>query len=488
MTNRPNIVLIMSDQHRASVCGYAGDPHARTPNLDRLANEGVAFDNAYCPCPLCVPSRQAFMTGLSTQSLEVWSLSDAPRGDLVTWPEMLETVGYETVIAGRMHLCWADKKIGFRRRLCGDARSWVSSHCRSLWDGGKRSGELESIYQDRFAQVFFETTILDDPDAMVCADDSVNDHAFGYLEEVAARSDSPPFALCVGYVHPHPPMRSPRRLYDHFKDMPVKVEPFEEAGHPPFYHEMGSRLGRDVIQDEETVTKSTRAYYAMTEGVDERVGRLINQLERLDLLANTVVIYTSDHGEMLGERGWWGKRCLYDGSAKVPLLIRDFRDFREPAAGRRCSVPVSLIDLFPTLLALGEAQPWREAEGDDLTPLLDGSGDERFKGRAVFSEFAEIGLNEPTAMVRVENHKLIAARNFQPVLFQLKDDPEERGNLYGNPDVKEIQEKLETELRRRWDPERTRRKVLSNQWRTEIHDLSNRLSNGFVEPEEALNS
>jgi choline-sulfatase len=124
---RPNILVIMSDQHTPDVLGAYGNADVRTPNLDRLAAAGIAFRNAYCNNPICVASRMSFLTGQTTQQIEVWSLSDGLRSDELTWPTLLGAAGYETVMSGRMHMWWPDKHLGFQRRLCGDTKTSIAN-------------------------------------------------------------------------------------------------------------------------------------------------------------------------------------------------------------------------------------------------------------------------------------------------------------------------------------------------------------------------
>lgn len=471
---KPNIVLIMSDQHRASVAGYAGDSYARTPHLDKLSNEGHTFENAYCPNPLCVPSRMAFMTGLSTQTLEVWSLADTIREDLVTWPEMLEVEGYETAISGRMHLWWGDKKVGFRKRLFGDTKTMIPNSCRSLWDGSERGQELQKIYRKEFGNYFFPSLITEE--AIKDQDREATDCALEYLRDKGRGEAKSPFALCVGYLEPHPPMRTEKKYFDHFKDMPVELERFDSSEHPAFYRDAGLNLGRGVIQEDDVIKDSIRAYYAKVERMDEMIGEIVETLDEQGLLKNTIIIYTSDHGEMLGQKGWWGKRCLYEMSAKVPLIIRDFR---EPENSQKHKELVSLLDIFPTIQDLSQSPKLEELEGKSLIHLLEEGRDSTLEERAVFSEFAEIGIDQPTAMVRKGRYKLIVAHTYSPVLFDLESDPEEEINLYGQEGTLRIQKELENELYKQWDPFLTRKKILRNQRRTEIHAQSRRLDYFF---------
>ncbi len=483
---KPNILLIMSDEHAPSVLGAYGNRHVRTPNIDRLAREGVTFTNACCNFPSCVPSRLSFLTGRSTQAIEVWSLSDTVREDSVTWPELLSIAGYDTAISGRMHLWWADKKVGFHKRLAGDTVSKTAEWCRDLWDAGDTCREpwypeeLRKAIGEKFMK-YFPRTLLPNwigvgPHNDPAEDQKATDAAVRYIRDKGTQRSDEPFALCLGLLYPHPPFQTDEAHYAPYAEMPVEVEQFDDASLPPFYVDMGKNLGYDSALTPELHRQAVRAYHGLVQYVDEFVGQVVGELEAQGLLDNTVVIFTADHGEMLGRRGWWFKYCLYEGSIGVPLIVRYPSRF---PGGCRCETPVSLIDLFPTLVELAGADPYPEAEGQSLIPLLEGHEPAGMQDRIIFAEYADFGLDQPTAMVRKGDFKLIAARTYEPVLYDLKNDPDEKNDLANASEHAHVREELERELYRRWDPDETRRKVIRNQWRTEIHVRSKRAETGF---------
>ena len=152
MPDRPNLLVVMSDQHTPDVLGACGDPHVHTPHLDRLAAEGTLFRNAYCNSPICVPSRMSFLSGMTPGAIEVWSLSDAMRSDLATWPVVLGAAGYDTVMSGRMHMWYPDKGLGFHRRLCGDPHTRLSVGTFELYEEGPERERQCAAFKSIFFQ------------------------------------------------------------------------------------------------------------------------------------------------------------------------------------------------------------------------------------------------------------------------------------------------------------------------------------------------
>lgn len=447
-TENPNILLVMSDQHTPGVTGCHGNRAVQTPNLDALAAEGVVFDSAYCASPVCVPSRLSMLSGRFPHSIRVWGLADTMTSTTPTWPVPLSIAGWRTLLCGRMHLVWPDRAHGFETRLCGDAYPTIRNHF-AHW----RNPEPEIA--DSTASVRDAGIGSSRHDA---ADDIATGHALKFLHEWKPSDQRRPFALCVGFYRPHTPFLAPpdlAALYDNLE--PELPDPLEDL--PPFYRSLSRHFGfENAALTNEQARQAIRSYYAMVTGIDRRVGMLCDTLKARGLWDNTIVIYTSDHGESLGRHGLWFKGNFFEESARVPLIVRCPERFR---AGTRVSEPVSLLDLFPTFCELAGERPYDFLEGASLLPaLVEGRIDPE---RAVFSEFCDYGIHTPTRMIRKGKWKLIFAAGYDPLLFDLEADPRENINLAGRTEHKDVVERLLAELLRGWNPETIRGQVLENQ-------------------------
>ena len=393
---------------------------------------------------------------------------------------MLGSSGYETAKSGRLHLWWADKKAGFEKRLAGDDfNSLCYGACRELWDGGKAQDDLRKATRDLLkGHIPTEgVTGVGPKTAWIDKDKPATEAAIDFIRQNEKDKQRNPFLLYLGFYLPHTPYISDKAHYEPYAKMPVDIESFDESLLPPFYVEMGKNKGFDSHFSPENVERTVRAYYGMVQTVDELLGQVISELENQGILDNTVVIYTSDHGDMLGRKGWWHKQCLFEGSIKVPLIMRYPERF---STGSCCKTPVSLIDLFPTITDLAEVEPYPEAEGISLISLLEGKEKAINEDKVIFAEYASFGLDQPTAMIRKGKFKLIYAYKYKPVLYNLEDDPHEINDLANAPDYSVVLKDMEKELFLRWNPKETRKKVKRNQLRTEIHARARRPEKGWI--------
>ncbi|MCG3198455.1 MAG: Choline-sulfatase [bacterium] len=447
-SEKPNILLILSDQHTPGVTGCYGNREVRTPNINALAAEGVTFDSAYCASPLCVPSRLSMLSGRFPHSIRVWSLADTIASTTPTWPLPLSIAGWRTVLCGRMHLVWPDRVHGFENRLCGDGYPTIRNHFAHWRDPEPEIADSASTIRD--AGVGSSRHDAED--------DIATGHALKFLHEWKGSEGNRPFALCVGYYRPHTPFLAPPDLAALYENLdPELPDPLEDL--PPFYRSLARHFGLETSPPTpEQARRAVRRYYSMVTGIDRRVGALCDALKTRGLWDNTIVIYTSDHGESLGRHGLWFKGNFFEESARVPLIVRFPKRFR---AGIRIADPVSLLDLFPTFCDFAGEPPYDFLDGKSLlAALTEGQAD---PDRAVFSEFCDYGIHTPTRMIRKGKWKLIFAAGYEPLLFDLEADPREKANLAGRAEHKSVVESLLEQLLRGWDPETIRDRVLENQ-------------------------
>ena len=344
---RPNLVVVMSDQHNPRVLGCAGDPIIRTPHLDRLAAQGVRFAQTYAGSPLCVPSRATFLTGQGCSAIQVWSNSCTFASGIPTFAHALAIAGYDTVLSGRMHFKGPDQRHGFTERVMGDVSGPTDGYPhRTLGDipyssQGQSRSSLEFVGPGRTG---FQTY-----------DRDVAAAAARFVRDRAAQGSDRPFCLVVGLILPHAPYIAPRPLYDEYVDRVVL--PPVPAGARAAQHPAVRMWRQDKGFDEATPDQQRAAragYYGMVTMVDEAIGQIVAALDETGLRERTAVFYTSDHGDMLGELGLWHKSTLYEGSVGVPLIASWPERF---ASGTTVNDPVSLIDLAPTFAALGGGPP-----------------------------------------------------------------------------------------------------------------------------------
>jgi choline-sulfatase len=467
---QPNILMVFSDQHNALMNGFMGDEIVRTPNLDRLAAEGVVFDNAYCNSPLCSPSRQSFMAGLHCHAIDMWNNTSAMPADTVTWAHALSAAGYETSLCGKMHFNGYQKMYGFDRRPVLEGSnverdkqfySWGmrTSHdwtrpvpYRNKPDGMR--GELRQSGPD-----------IEERQPIFAHDLRIRQGAIDLLREKAADTSGRPWAICAGFVLPHPPYRARPDLFETYRgkgDLPFNRE---GTGRDVCDQHLQHFYGNPGELTDDEIRNAREAYFALVSELDEYAGDLLRTLDETGLAENTVVFYFSDHGELAGEHGMWAKVSLVEGSARVPLVIR-WPGKIEP--GRRVDTPVSLVDLYPTFLDIaGITLPEPLfLHGNSILPLATGEG--TFTGGDVFCEFEGEGWNHPRAFVRRKRYKYVYNHTADERLYDLDADPHEMHDLSGDPAFADVRAELREALFADWDPADVERRVLLAQARRKI--------------------
>lgn len=447
-TNQPNFLLVMSDEHAPMFSSTYGHPLVRTPNMDRLAGLGVTFENAYCNSPLCMPSRMSFMTGQYIHHTGTWDNSTPLASDTVTWAHLLREVGYDVVLAGKQHFCGPDQLHGFRAQLARDLHS-ERAHEVITWENGTPAARRP---WNGLEQAKPGTT------EEVEVDDLVEAEALRYLRD-PARQDQP-WALNVGFIAPHFPLIVPQRFWDLYPlaeiDMPT-IPPGHLENQHPVYERMRRMFGC-VEFPEELVRRGRAGYYGLITYLDEKIGRLIAALEETGQRENTVIIHTSDHGEMNGEHGMWRKSNFYEESSRVPLQIAWPGHL---PAGKRITEVVSLVDLVATFVEMSGASPAATLDGDSLTDLMRGDS-EHWKDEA-FSEYLAHGVERPMAMLRRGGYKYNYSLGDSSELYDIEADPGEFTNLADDEAYRSVVAEMQSRLLSHWDPVEIEGRVLQSQ-------------------------
>ncbi|MBD0329225.1 MAG: choline-sulfatase [Thermoleophilia bacterium] len=438
MEGRPNILLVVADQLVPFLTGAYGHPVVKTPNLDRLAERGVRFDAAYTPYPLCAPARAALMTGRYASELGCYDNAAVLPADEPTLAHYLTNAGYETVLSGKMHFIGPDQLHGFRRRLTTDVYpaglDWVPTQDEQ---GRFVRGGHARLYTAERAGVAPWTKFFS-------YDEETQFRALEYLRERSRLQPAEPFFLTVSYHHPHDPFVVTPELWDLYEGAEIELPEFPADLESTYSaldrwaneaHETGA-----VALDEDDLYALRRAYYGLVTYVDRKLGELLAVLEATGQREDTVVVFTSDHGDMLGERRMVQKRVFYEWSVRVPLVV----DVPGGDGGAAVSHAVSLLDLVPTLLDLA---------GVPAEERLPAAGANVFAGeQPVFSEYHVEKVRAPSFMVRDGRWKYVYTHGHDSRLYDLEADPGEWRDLA--PEQPEVVERLRAMILARFDPDR----------------------------------
>jgi arylsulfatase len=438
-----NILFVFADQHRHNVMGCAGHPLVETPNLDAIANRGVRFTRTWCQSPICQPSRASVITGRYPHELGVIHNTGGFDPDWPTVMKQLQQSGYETATIGKTHYheSYQPPKEGGQidMRTAADfvkGFGWdyvleeydkylhASRRLRTPYTDYLDSHGLLDEYRDQIKSVFRLT-----PDHW-CGKTSVlpqerdltsflADEAVDWLK---SRSTEKPFFLKLAFVQPHVPLIDDPTWAAHYESADIDVSPLVPAARSN--EVWGSYLSRldehsqAQTMNEEFVRNGIRHYLGMVSLVDQKIGHVLDTLEQLGQLDNTWIVYTSDHGEMLGEHRLWAKMNFYKGAVQVPLIIR-------PPGGidpRTEDALVELTDVTATLADIGGAAPPEGGHGETLLPALAGA----LPGR----EFVQSRIGN-FAGIRNERYRFTAqVKDATPCeLFDLEKDPGEMNNL-----------------------------------------------------------
>ena len=410
--SRPNIVVIMSDEHDPHVTGCGGNRFVHTPNIDRMAAQGVHFDNAYCNSPLCVPSRFSFWSGRYAHAVNAWDNGSPFPSSVPTIGNYLEAAGYDTFLSGRSHFVGRQ---GFGKRLLD---SFYSTKHPAL-NPPDRSPSFRRVRGNSHVTECGRSPT--EPETEL--DRMTADFAVRFLAERARRPGGRPWLLYVGFFRPHFPLLCEERYFDRYH--PDRVELPDSRDQPiETQHPVVQSVRRYFCDEqplpEETVRTALAAYYGLVTFTDELIGAVHRAAEAIE---DTIVLYTSDHGENGGVHGMWQKHCFYEHAARVPLVMCG----PGVAPGGVVSAPVSLVDILPTLLEISEQEPDPSLPGISLMPLATGGGSPpaAFRDRPVFSEYHAWGMERAGYMLRKGDHKLNYYVGHEPELFDLAADPEE---------------------------------------------------------------
>jgi len=457
---RPNILILMADQMAAPALPFYGHALVQAPHLERLAAEGVVFESAYCASPLCAPSRAATVSGQLPSRTGAYDNAAELAASVPTFGHYLRSMGYYTCLCGKMHFVGPDQLHGFEERLTTDIYpadfGWTPD-----WE---RPEERPSWYHNMLSIVQAGTCQTSN---QLDFDEEVAFHAVRKIYDMARAGDGRPFCLFVSFTHPHDPFAIPQEYWDRYNhdaiDLPA-VPPFPAGALDPHSRRVHHvcDLGR-YRQTKERVRRARHAYYGAISYVDDKVGQILRALEGAGLAEDTIILFTSDHGEMLGERGLWYKMNFFEWSARVPLVIHAPSRF----APRRVASHVSLLDLLPTLVELAAGRPVPDlaapVDGHSLVPFLQGeqgAGHDTVSGEILFE-----GAVAPCFMMRRGRFKYVYSTPDPEQLYDLAADPHELQNLAGLSEFEPVRRQFHDEVVERWDAQAIHQEVVASQRR-----------------------
>jgi choline-sulfatase len=431
MNKTKNILIIMSDQHNPKMLGYE-NTMIQTPNLDRLAEQGTIFDRCYTPCPLCVPARMAFITGRYPHDIGVLNNSFELDSEIPTFAHSLTDAGYDTRLIGRMHFVGHDQNHGFEQRLVGDITPIYPGLRMNLGRFSFNAGATPKALQNSGAGIT----------AIEYYDDAVTEATVDAIQENHER----PFMFVTGFYRPHSPYRAQRKSFDLYdgKVELAKRQNIEDESDATIFFREKTKLEQASKEDE---LRALTAYCALLTETDSRVGKILEAIDEAGLAQDTIIIYTSDHGDHVGSHNRWWKHSFYEESARVPLIVRH-PDFK---GGERTASPVSLMDIAASIIEEAGAEQLPDSKSESFMPLLAGKSWQR--SEPVMSEYAQSPHVPSGRMVINGDYKYIyhAVPEIENELYCLQNDPDEYNNLIDSAETKQFEEQL---FKDGWNPPR----------------------------------
>ncbi len=435
MQQRPNILFLMSDQHRADIAGFAGDEIVRTPTLDRLARDGVVFTNAYTPSPICIPARQCMMSGQLPKTCGCQGWFDLSP-NYHTFSRQFTRYAYNTVCSGKLHHQGIDQMQGWRTRIEPDAvigEQYLEDKIEEEYaryspppGTGKWSNQRE-IEEARAGDGPYQKF-----DRRVVR--ASLDFLEGYFVDPLYQRPQyhRPLLFKQSLVQPHYPFFTEKKKFERYLNS-VTTYMQQPCDHPVLSL---SQQEKPVCASPEAIRRATAAYYGMIETMDSYHGRVLDTLEALGQdLDDWIIVYTSDHGEMLGEHGIWEKTRFYEASVRVPLIIRWPKGFQ---GGRICDQNVNLCDLYATLCELAGLETPAGLDSRSLVPLLNGNS-EGWSNETI-SQFENRHLMIKQDQLKYQYY----GEDIDEVLFDLSTDPLETRNVAALPDYATVMSRFRT--------------------------------------------
>ena len=426
MNNKPNIILITTDQHRGDCLGIDGHPDVQTPNLDALAASGIRFRRGMTESPSCIPARRCLMTGMAPAAQGMVGMTSAPWDPPHTLAGSLRDAGYQTALIGKLHLAPKGKRFGFEVQELADGPYEYEGNAYTRWlrdehgikdvDGGIAHGVDVNGWVGRPGH-------LTEQQGMTwwCASRAID---FLHYQ----RDPTAPFFLNVSIFDPHPPLVPPEWYYDRYIQMDLPEPAIGDWAQDPGGPQRGYPTAAwRVNLDPELMRCCRAAYYATVNYIDDQIGRLVQYLKRENLYNDTLILFTSDHGEMLGDHHLFRKCWPYEASARVPYLLKPPAGWRVPSAVSDC--PVGLQDVMPTFLDAADAAIPDACTGKSLLPIVKGESAAVRETLHIEDSGTYEAIDGYHALIDHSHKYIWYSQRGTEHLFDLAADPDERTDL-----------------------------------------------------------
>ncbi len=421
---RPNILLVFTDQQRFDTIEALGNPVIKTPVLNKLVENGITFTRAYTPCPVCAPARYSMHTGQMPHRTDLFENGRMPEGRK-SFMEVLKENGYQTFGAGKMHFSFETGKStmwGFDQRAVCDENERLEKN--EFYQNCKDNG-YDHVYDYKGVrgEMYYIPQVSQLPERLHHSAWTA-DSTIKFLK---GREEDKPFFAMTSFEKPHPPFEPPvpwNKLY-RGPNMPLPKRPEKPEAMQTLWNQFQNRYKyRDQGMDDNLIRQMKAYYYAEISFVDYNLGRLLKYMEEDNILDNTLIIYTSDHGEMLGDYNCFGKRCFLDSAARIPMILQ----YPGCEENKKCNTPVSLIDIMPTFLEFAGIPAEEDYSGVSLLKILDGTSNRDM----IIGQYEQEGY--ASYMALNEEYKYIySAPDNKEFLFDLTIDPEETRNKAYSP-------------------------------------------------------
>ncbi len=459
MDSKPNFLILMVDQLTGLFWEDGPADFLDVPNLRKLAQRSVNFSNAYSPSPLCTPARGSFMAGMLPSSTTVYDNAAEFPSNLPTFAHYLRAAGYYTALSGKMHFVGADQLHGFEDRLTTDiypadfgwTPDWRVPFERVDWWYHNLSSVTE-------AGVALTSNQLE-------YDDEVVYHAKRSLLNIARKRDDRPFCLTASFTHPHDPYTARPEYWAKYEGVDIpepSVPALDGDQRDPHSQRIYDSVDASRFQvTDDHVKNARRAYCANISYLDDKIGELLETLDNCGFTDNTVVVFLSDHGDMLGERGLWYKMNFFEGASRIPLSIAAPGKFKP----HNVSMPATAMDVLPTLLELAgvdESQIAMALDGQSLVSAALGNAQ---ADRMIATEYMAEGSVSPMIMLRQGPWKFLHCAADPMQLFNLDDDPLEQHNLADSAKHADTLKHFIDAMNERWNLEVLDEDVRENQQR-----------------------
>ena len=450
-----NLLVLLSDEHNKRMLGVSGHSHVQTPNLDKLANQGTLFENAYCNSPICVPSRAILATGRYNAEIGYWDNADPYDGKIPSWGHRAVEGNCDAISIGKLHFLDDQAPTGFSEQInplnvvngVGDLLGLIRQELpvrKGAANMAKDVGSGETTYSN------YDKKIAEDAKKWI----------------LNRKKTDKPWVLFVSFVCPHFPLIAPEEFYNMYPEnempWPILYEEEKRSQHP-YYKAMRKCMNYDDYFDEEKVRKATSAYFGLCSFLDHNIGKVLSALDNSEFSNDTNILYTSDHGDALGMRGMWGKSTMFEESAGVPMILKG----PEIPISKKIKTPVSLVDIFPTVI---DSLKLSKKKKDDDIPgksLLKISNEKDDYERIVLSEYHAAASPVGAFMLRKGKYKYVYfAEGYSSQLFNLEEDQYEENDLALDLNYKAILKDFYGHLIKICDPEEVNKRAKTEQLET----------------------